>query len=89
MKMSGVDLPVQEVLANPTTASLVECSGVRNIDTPNSTCAVDDLCDELMLHTFECDQCIAGLEEECDRFCELRREIYNLGGPGHGAMMAI
>jgi hypothetical protein len=44
----------------------------------------EELCDQLMEHTFECDSCINGAEESCEIFCKLREEIAGLGGPKRG-----
>ncbi len=62
--------------------------GMPGFDTPSLPSA-DELCDELMLHTFECDACINGREERCPTFCHLRERIEEAGGPSKGACLAI
>ena len=49
----------------------------------------DDLCDDLMIHTFECDACINGLEETCPVFCALNKQIAAAGGPTKSALLSV
>jgi hypothetical protein len=49
----------------------------------------DELCDQLIEHTFDCDACINGQEETCQAFCNLREEIAKLGGPTRGAALTM
>ncbi|HEX4165244.1 MAG TPA: hypothetical protein VHZ55_07210 [Bryobacteraceae bacterium] len=51
--------------------------------------SVDVLCDELTLHTFECDTCIAGNEDKCPTFCSLREQIAEAGGPTKGVCLSM
>ena len=54
-----------------------------------NTSSTDELCDELMLHTFECDACISGQEETCATFCKLHDQIEQAGGATRGSMLAV
>lgn len=49
----------------------------------------NELCDQLMEHTFECDSCINGDEGSCEVFCKLRDEVYRVGGPTRGIGFAM
>jgi hypothetical protein len=49
----------------------------------------DELCDQLIEHTFDCDACINGQEETCEIFCGLRDEIAKAGGPTKGVALTM
>jgi hypothetical protein len=49
----------------------------------------DELCDQLMEHTFDCDACLNGQEETCQVFCSLQDEIAKAGGPIKGAALTM
>jgi len=49
----------------------------------------DELCDQLIEHTFECDACINGQEEMCEAFCSLRNKIAEAGGPTKGVALTM
>lgn len=51
--------------------------------------SADELCDDLMAHTFSCDACINGLEENCPEFRSLRLQIAQAGGPTKGASLTM
>ncbi len=61
-------------------------SSIIDSSTPSSA---DELCDELMLHTFDCDDCINGREETCTTFCALRDQIDEAGGPTRGTILSM
>ena len=50
---------------------------------------VEDLCDELMCHIFECPSCINGREETCPTFHALNKEIAAAGGPTRGVALTM
>ena len=54
-----------------------------------TTTAADELCDELTLHTFDCDDCIAGREHGCDTFRSLNSRITKAGGPSRGLLLTF
>jgi hypothetical protein len=62
--------------------------GITDINSSRGSSA-DELCDELMLHTFGCDTCIDGSEESCDIFRSLRNRITEAGGPTESALLAL
>lgn len=49
----------------------------------------DDLCDELTLHTFECEDCINGREEACVVFASLQKRIAAAGGPKKSFLLTM
>jgi hypothetical protein len=49
----------------------------------------EELCNELMMHTFECEQCISGREEACPQFRSLQGRIQKAGGPARGVMLCM
>ena len=54
-----------------------------------SPAAPEDLCEELLDHTFDCDSCINGLENTCAVFCSLKRRVAEAGGVTRGTGLAI
>ena len=50
---------------------------------------VEDLCDELMCHIFECHSCINGFEDNCQTFRTLQTKIAAAGGPTRGAVLTM
>jgi hypothetical protein len=48
---------------------------------------IDELCDELMLHTFDCEKCINGKEATCLEFRSLRQKITDTGLPIRGLFL--
>ncbi|HEY7212453.1 MAG TPA: hypothetical protein VH477_19410 [Bryobacteraceae bacterium] len=63
-------------------------TALRNSE-PSWSNLVEDLCDELMCHIFECHSCINGFEESCQTFRSLNREIAAAGGPTKGVMLMM
>ncbi|HLH01957.1 MAG TPA: hypothetical protein VKX25_04245 [Bryobacteraceae bacterium] len=50
---------------------------------------VEDLCDELMCHIFECASCINGFEDVCQTYRALNKEIAAAGGPTKGVALTM
>ena len=64
--------------------TLALCTGEPSWRNP-----VEDLCDELMCHIFECHSCINGFEENCQTFRALNKEIAAAGGPTRGVALTV
>jgi hypothetical protein len=56
---------------------------------PHWSNPVEDLCDELMCHIFECHSCINGFEENCQTFRSLNKQIAAAGGPSRGVALTM
>ncbi len=98
MRLAGiVDLKLQLSVADPmpsvlndsvTPAPFLPNLGMPDLDTVIGKSA-EELCDDLMLHTFECDQCINGQENSCPTFCCLREKIAQEGGVSKGIFLSM